>query len=197
MNDDDIAVYMLNALCIGDETMEQLAARLDITAAALSRVIGLLRDRGLVHHEAGSMMRPYSSGSNRYPSSTKHHAPVHLGSGRMKLWIDDLREPPEDDWVWAETSKQAISVLMVWNQWLAHHGNLVTEISFDHDLGADDTTRPIVLWMCENGIWPKRINVHSANSVGAEWLLGTVDRYAPPEVVVTYQGIPRHRSGHH
>ena len=57
----------------------------------------------------------------------------------MKLWVDDLRPPPDDSWWWAKTSKRAIAFL---------YYPLVTEMSLDHDLGADDTTRPVVLWMC-------------------------------------------------
>jgi hypothetical protein len=52
-------------------------------------------------------------------------------------------------------------------------------VSFDHDLGGDDTTRPVMLWMCETGRWPERIKVHSANPVGQEWLTGMADRYCP------------------
>lgn len=37
----------------------------------------------------------------------------------------------------------------------------VVELSLDHDLGGEDTTRPIVLWMCETRIWPGTIRVHS------------------------------------
>ncbi|UUG69890.1 hypothetical protein SEA_MORKIE_29 [Gordonia phage Morkie] len=88
----------------------------------------------------------------------------------MKLWVDDLRTPPEG-WAWAKTSTEAIAML---------DGNAVTDLSLDHDLGGDDTTRPVVLWMCEHEVWPSgEIRVHSANPVGVEWLTGMVDRYRP------------------
>lgn len=51
----------------------------------------------------------------------------------MKLWVDDLRPPPDDTWVWSKTSQNAIDTLM-----LAGLGE-ITEISLDHDLGGDDT----------------------------------------------------------
>ncbi|WP_353955436.1 hypothetical protein [Rhodococcus sp. 14-2483-1-2] len=31
--------------------------------------------------------------------------------------------------------------------------------------------------MCEDGVWPTEIRVHSANPVGVEWLTGMVERY--------------------
>lgn len=89
----------------------------------------------------------------------------------MRLWVDDLREPPEG-WYWAKTSEHAIEILI-----LGRHN--VTEMSLDHDLGGDDTTRPIVLWLCENrpdGPWPETV-VHSANPVGRQWLEAMIERY--------------------
>lgn len=85
----------------------------------------------------------------------------------MNPWVDDLRTPP-DGWDWAKTSTEAIDALRLGG---------VEKLSLDHDLGGDDTTRPVVLWMCENEIWPREIRVHSANPVGVEWLTGMVDRY--------------------
>ena len=85
----------------------------------------------------------------------------------MKLWVDDLRPPPLG-WIWAKTSIEAIDAL---NQ------SVVSALSLDHDLGGDDTTRPVVLWMCENDVWPDEIHVHSANPVGVEWLTGMIERY--------------------
>jgi hypothetical protein len=89
----------------------------------------------------------------------------------MKLWVDDLRPAPEG-WYAAETSAHAIEMLILGR----HH---IEAISLDHDLGGEDTTRPIVLWMIENDVWPEKINVHSANPVGVEWLEGMIERYRP------------------
>lgn len=86
----------------------------------------------------------------------------------MKLWIDDKRPAPPG-WEWAKTSNEAISLLS---------GAPYTEISFDHDLGGDDTTRDVVMWLCHNdGHWPQKSYVHTMNSVGREWLLGMLRRY--------------------
>jgi hypothetical protein len=92
----------------------------------------------------------------------------------VKLWVDDIRTPPEG-WWWAKDSDKAI-------EWLICCKNLwgPPEImSLDHDLGGDDTTRPIVLWCCENEFWPTEVIVHSANPVGRDWLEGMIKRYKP------------------
>ena len=97
----------------------------------------------------------------------------------MKIWVDDVREPPEG-WRWFTRSEDVIA-------WLTYDLSLVRmgfepdtrAMSLDHDLGGDDTTRPIVLWMCEHDFWPNEVYVHSANPVGVEWLEGMIERYKP------------------
>ena len=92
-----------------------------------------------------------------------------------KMWVDDIRTPPDDGWFWSKTSENAI-----WNLNSFKEQGLNFQImSLDHDLGGDDTTRPIVLWMCENDFWPVEVVVHSANPVGIEWLEGMIERYKP------------------
>lgn len=88
-----------------------------------------------------------------------------------KLWVDDLRPPPDDLWLWVKTSERAIEVLT--EQWF-------DVMSLDHDLGGDDTTRAVVMHLCYNpSAWPARVYVHSQNNVGVRWLQGMVDRYHP------------------
>ena len=93
----------------------------------------------------------------------------------MKLWVDDERPAPEG-WVWAKTVSEARWALMCgragWHQ-------KVSEVSLDHDLGGDSTTREVVLWMCENDYWPEIIRVHTANPVGRDWLVGMINKYGP------------------
>jgi hypothetical protein len=100
----------------------------------------------------------------------------------MKLWVDDVRVPPgtrcddyvlhNPDWIWAKSSSEAISCLRYLGPF--------TEMSLDHDLGGEDTTRDIILQMCDGQIpWPDKVVVHSANVVGREWLKGMIERYQP------------------
>ena len=96
----------------------------------------------------------------------------------MKIWVDDIRTPPDETWRWAKTSAEAIRWLTNSKivNWRPGWGGIEI-MSLDHDLGGDDTSRPIVLWMCENDFWPVEVRVHSANPVGVEWLEGMIKRY--------------------
>lgn len=89
----------------------------------------------------------------------------------MKLWVDDLRQPPGDGWLLARSSAEAIECLRT---------TKVVEMSLDHDLGGTDSTRCVVLWLCENPqYWPKIVRVHSMNPVGRDYLIGMIYRYSP------------------
>lgn len=96
----------------------------------------------------------------------------------MKLWIDDLREPRKG-FEWAQNSSAAIAILDM------NRGAPLGEVSFDHDLGGDDTARPVMLWMIENDVWPDHIHVHTANPVGRDWIVGMAERYAPDRTTIT------------
>jgi hypothetical protein len=98
-----------------------------------------------------------------------------------KLWVDDIRRPPDDSWVWARTNKEALLFL---------RSNFIVEVSLDHDMGlhgfdpdeqdADlrvapdahlqpdgmDLVREIVA--CKLLSPQTKITVHSWNPVGAE-----------------------------
>lgn len=94
----------------------------------------------------------------------------------VKVWVDDIRTPPDNTWLWFKDS----AGVRQWMDTRRSHGiPLGSVMSLDHDLGGDDTTRPIVLWMCEHEAWPDEVRVHSANPVGRAWLEGMVERYKP------------------
>lgn len=91
-----------------------------------------------------------------------------------KLFIDDERFPVTDDWVIVRSSKQAIA-------WVQTYG-IPTHISFDHDLGGDDTSRVFIQWLTDQLIDEKlkfppnfSFTVHSQNPIGARWIQGTMD----------------------
>lgn len=91
----------------------------------------------------------------------------------MRIWVDDIRTPPDESWYWAKTSDEAIAFLGVM-KWLDERPEIM---SLDHDLGGDDTTRPIVLWCCENDFWPVEVLCHSSNHPGKEWIEKMAERY--------------------
>jgi hypothetical protein len=98
----------------------------------------------------------------------------------MKVWLDDLRDPVEwvknpRSWFWVKNSEDALELL----EDMKRKGNRPDAMSFDHDLGGSDTSRRVVLWMCENEFWPVECTVHTMNNVGRDWLCGMIQRYAP------------------
>lgn len=105
----------------------------------------------------------------------------------LRLWIDDIRTPPDDSWLWAKDSRGAIIALET------ALGMELTDrieiISYDHDLGGDDTSRKVIMWQCENDVWPQVAQIHSGNPIGRDWLYGMIQRYGEvPIRVVHYAG---------
>lgn len=93
----------------------------------------------------------------------------------MRIWVDDLRDPPKGYSAWAKDSKHAIGMLRT-----AQIARVELDaISLDHDLGGEDTTRPVVMFMIEHNIWPKVVLCHSSNPPGVEWIEGMIERYKP------------------
>jgi len=112
----------------------------------------------------------------------------------LRVYVDDIRDP-EPGWVTIRTSAQAIAFLTV----LRDNHQPVEILSLDHDLGTpydavrdefrEDTTRPIVMWLCDpaNTWWPEHIRIHSANVVAWEWLEGMIERYGPEGCLLPWQ----------
>lgn len=80
----------------------------------------------------------------------------------MKLWLDDVRTPPDDTWTWAKTFEGAVELF---------NTEPVVEISFDHDLG--DTNRTgytlalLIERLAHEGVMGRiKWRIHSANPVG-------------------------------
>ncbi|QAX95880.1 hypothetical protein SEA_TRIBUTE_182 [Streptomyces phage Tribute] len=98
-----------------------------------------------------------------------------------KIWVDDERPAPDETWTRMKNSVVTVLLLKA----LKRRGLVPRAISLDHDLGLsrstglEDTTRPVVLWMCEQEFWPEKVYVHTANPVGREWLEGMVNHYGP------------------
>lgn len=46
----------------------------------------------------------------------------------MKIWLDDVRTPPDNTWTWCKTAYEAIGKLI-------SNSDKIEHVSFDHDLG--------------------------------------------------------------
>ncbi len=93
------------------------------------------------------------------------------------MFIDDLREPTDDSWIVVRSSSEALSYMQA-------HG-CPQEVSFDHDLGGDDTAMTVVKQMVERDIEANGEFIpadfvffaHSANPVGARNIEGYLNGY--------------------
>lgn len=100
-----------------------------------------------------------------------------------RIFIDDIRMPPSgwfnnlwlDSYV-ARSSKEAIDLLKKLDE--------VVYISFDHDLGGEDTAMAVVHWIVEKDLDGSfklsdnfKFDIHSANPVGVENIKGLLTNY--------------------
>ena len=115
----------------------------------------------------------------------------------MMLWIDDIRRPPDDSWAWARTNEEAIEAL---------RSGEVNEASLDHDMGLheEDPDEPgadvriardrmhhdngldLVAWMCEHGVFPETIEIHSWNREGARRMAALLEQHGRAALVRPY-----------
>lgn len=80
-----------------------------------------------------------------------------------KLWLDDIRDPPDGSWTWVQTVEAAAEVFS---------STVVGEASLDNDLGEGiPEGRDLVRWLEREALWPsRRIAVHSANGPASTWM---------------------------
>jgi hypothetical protein len=85
----------------------------------------------------------------------------------MKLWLDDIRKPPDETWFWATTANAAIELL---------NSGAVAVASLDHDLAplhyteafyGEGTGLEVAKHIAAMEEPPSMVIVHSWNSVGA------------------------------
>lgn len=87
----------------------------------------------------------------------------------MKLFLDDIRNPPDDSWILFLNP-------LLFIDWLFEHWDNVTHISLDHDLAfyndagkevnGTDVINRIEEEAHHRGYVPFNISIHSANPVG-------------------------------
>ncbi|WP_394883981.1 cyclic-phosphate processing receiver domain-containing protein [Clostridium butyricum] len=87
----------------------------------------------------------------------------------INLYVDDIRRCP-DGFVVARDYDEAIQELKT---------SAINILSLDHDLGIDDNGvekngYDIVKYICEHGISPKKIYIHTDNVVGRENMYHTL-----------------------
>ncbi len=87
----------------------------------------------------------------------------------MYLWIDDLRKPPSQDWIWVKSTQQAIAAIRTYERNM-YDDTIV--ISLDHDSGAffkdGGDYIQVLNWLEREGIVDTGyfFHLHSMNIVG-------------------------------
>jgi len=101
-----------------------------------------------------------------------------------KLFLDDLRDPPDDTWVVVRNYSEFVDTIT--------RMGIPKTVSFDHDLADFDVKgKGIVLakweektgmdcakWLVDNDIVLPHYTVHSANPVGAKNIRSLLDNFA-------------------
>lgn len=96
----------------------------------------------------------------------------------MKMFLDDIRQPPDATWDLVTNAKDAI-------KYLDEHRDEVTEISLDHDLGLGGSERErsgydVLKWIEEQvftGYYePPKIHLHTQNPVALQRMTAAVNR---------------------
>ena len=75
-----------------------------------------------------------------------------------KLFLDDNRMPPDDEWIVVRSYKAFVSYIM-------QHGPPEV-VSFDYQLGGVKNGYDAALWMVRNCIRPRKWFVHSSSAYG-------------------------------
>ncbi len=112
----------------------------------------------------------------------------------MKLWVDDIREAPDESWTVARKVQPALNILSQFTyEW--------DEISLDHDIENrpdDETFMPVAYYMAMlYGNMPRnvkvpKITIHSINPVGARNMHDTLKRYGVESLIEPYTPDMKH-----
>ena len=98
-----------------------------------------------------------------------------MQSTPYRLFLDDLRDPPDATWVVARSFEEAVNIIAI--------SGCPELISFDHDLGPGRTGYDFAHWLVQQDLDRKILQpefsfqVHSANPVGARNITCLLDRY--------------------
>jgi hypothetical protein len=94
-----------------------------------------------------------------------------------KMFIDDERFPPGDEskWIIVRSSEEAINTVKTLG--------MPEFVSYDHDLGGDDTSIKFIWWMINSHMdgefsnFPTMYEVHSQNPIGSKNIKYLLDGY--------------------
>lgn len=96
----------------------------------------------------------------------------------MKIFLDDIRQPPDDTWILVRTYQGAADVI-------TNNYNQITDISLDHDLGGEYDGHTVhksgydIALLIEQIAYATKhvpnITVHSMNPVGRQAIFRAIE----------------------
>ena len=99
----------------------------------------------------------------------------------MKLWIDDIRDPPSDEWIRAVSVNQAKLAISVYKLICSENSDETILISLDHDAGdyakyGGDYIK-FLDWLERENIVTNNymFHIHSMNPVGVQNMKNVID----------------------
>ena len=98
----------------------------------------------------------------------------------MNIILDDLRAFPAGPYNCVRTFEECIELLRLFRS--------VDFISLDYDLGGEKTGYDVLLYMKENDIKVKHINIHSDHSLGVPMMREYVWKHFP-DVTLTFNAL--------
>lgn len=113
---------------------------------------------------------------------------------QFKLWIDDMREPPEkdpkyvlsdSDWLWCRSTKEAITAIRMYDRSF-NAETILIDLDHDsgtyHDEGGDYIN--ILNWLESSGMVDTGyfFHIHSMNPVGAQNMRAIIEHNGWREV---------------
>lgn len=91
----------------------------------------------------------------------------------LKLWVDDVRPPADDTWMWATNVAGAVAAL---------DASPVDELSLDYCLARGETGMDVMEWLRDHPArWPGAIHAHSSSPDGRALIEQMAREWAPTE----------------
>ena len=109
--------------------------------------------------------------------------------GKKLLWLDDYRNPYENDWLIFSPIGRDVEVIWLksYNEFIEYieQNGMPDGICFDHDLGEENTGYDCAKWLVEycmdNGLSIPKWNVQSSNPVGKENINSLLNNFLKKE----------------
>lgn len=102
----------------------------------------------------------------------------------MKLWVDDMRDAPDETWTECRKVQPAINAMSLF---------LFDEISLDHDIENrpdDETFQPVAHYLGARFLatpeWYPRVVIHSMNPTGAQTIHDILLSYTLKSEIIPY-----------